>query len=340
MALPVPVKTYLFTATGYASTVNMQQLSLGAKNDKQRLLLNFVLCLLGFASTTWSVVGCSDSITAGIDATNRWLTVANLVWNSNGSPFSWIVLGNTALGSGWQLLIALNSPDGGTNNAGEGLYVSYSPNAGYTGGSTTARPSATDEVIYYNYDGSRHFVGNDSAFNMRQNVVMSSDGQVTRMFVYANNICFLWWQFEKSANPRASWTYPNFIGLWGGDHGTSQPTYGSILGSARYVSYLGGAGAGFIGTSEATSGGYIGQLQTYQDDLDADYPLSPVALWGVTNGARARRGAIYDLWLGSTSIPDGNGYPATGMDAGSNKLMTVGNFAVPWVGDGTGLVTA
>src|SRR5262249_44278608 len=91
---------------------------------------------LGFASGAPSVAGSSNSLTAGMDAVNRWTSDGALVWAVTGSPHSWIVLN---FGNKYFLLLDLNA-------AGVQQLSAYLSFAGFTGGSTTTRPTAVDEA--------------------------------------------------------------------------------------------------------------------------------------------------------------------------------------------------
>ena len=108
------------------------------------------------ANSVWTVVGSSDGSTAGMDGVDRWTTTftpSKLVRASAGSAHSWIVLRNTA--SGWQICLDMN------NTANTSMGIIFARNsAGFTGGSTTSRPtaSANEEISV----GSRQAPSNSS----------------------------------------------------------------------------------------------------------------------------------------------------------------------------------
>lgn len=110
----------------------------------RRLLRTIVNRILGLSSG--SLFACAyscNSVTAGTpgDGVNRWVSDTNLVSANAGSAHSWIVIRST---QGWQLLISLEQ--GSATLGGLSMWCSYA--AGFTGGSTTTRPTATDEFQF------------------------------------------------------------------------------------------------------------------------------------------------------------------------------------------------
>ena len=138
MALPVLAKTWQFQVNG---TLPMLP---GSKALIQNTALVFAIKngLVGFGTAPWVVRYSCNSVTAGTagDGVDRWATVANLVWNNAGAAHSWMVLRQTGIHSTYEILLSLE-PLSSTN-----LIVAQS-DVGFTGGTTTARPTATDEYI-------------------------------------------------------------------------------------------------------------------------------------------------------------------------------------------------
>lgn len=93
------------------------------------------------AVTAWTCAGSSDSVTAGMDGSDRWTSsynTAKLVFAAAGIAHSWIVIANTALG----IWITLDLVDNATP-AQQKMYVAT---VAPTGGSITARPTSTNEL--------------------------------------------------------------------------------------------------------------------------------------------------------------------------------------------------
>ena len=96
----------------------------------------------GATQGLWTHYASSDSVTAGIDATDRWLAAydgTKIVRAAAGVAHSWIVLKSPSLaGYNWYLIIDFV---GTTNYAARFVWCRTAP----TGGSITARPTSTDE---------------------------------------------------------------------------------------------------------------------------------------------------------------------------------------------------
>lgn len=98
----------------------------------------------GLTQGIWTLVGSSDSVTAGHDSTDRWLLasgydITKLVRASGSSAHSWIVLRSPIInGNPWYMIVSLNSAND------QSIRVSFSKTAP-TGGLTTATPTSIDQ---------------------------------------------------------------------------------------------------------------------------------------------------------------------------------------------------
>lgn len=92
------------------------------------------------ANSVWTVRYSCDSVTAGSagDAVDRWTTFANLIWAANGTAHSWFVLRNATLG----YEVCLDCINATSTNMGFAVAEIATP---FTGGTTTTRPTATNE---------------------------------------------------------------------------------------------------------------------------------------------------------------------------------------------------
>jgi hypothetical protein len=82
-------------------------------------------------------------------AADHWPDAASVRWKEADNKFGWIVLKNTNMhsgGNGFQVLLALTRDRTLTYY----MTMAVSLEAGFTGGSETTRPTATDEVLVYN----------------------------------------------------------------------------------------------------------------------------------------------------------------------------------------------
>ncbi len=123
----------------------------------------------------WTVVGSCDSTQYAMDGTDYLIDYTNMV--SGTGNHSWFVLRNAALGAGSGLEICI-AHENQTSYDNE-LTIAYSWSAGFTGGATDARPTATDEfqthdAVVFLPTGATRFVINR---------LFSTDGEATRFFV-------------------------------------------------------------------------------------------------------------------------------------------------------------
>lgn len=314
--LPTLVKSYAgnftkinqgFTASGTALT------------DQATVTKAIVDSLVGQASHPWTCLGSSDSTTAALDNTNRWTAISKLVWTGSGAH-SWIVLKQTGA-SNIQLLIDLHYFSGQQFD----IYVSF---AGFTGGSTTARPTAVDEKEIGN--GAVPF--SPSSVNYRLHVWSSTDGSVTHVVLYSANVQFFWLTISPPANvPTAlTWTSP----VWATcQWGSSALKYANVGSTALSWGYLGNsalAWCAFYLTAEYLGGqGISVTSQTFPDDDTGEYPFTPIGLWTLTASHRGRKGAATDLWFGLANSNSGDNYPASGT---LYQFAQFGDLIFPWDG--------
>ena len=142
--LPALVRTYSVRANApfdnnTSALAMSQSLLFNLKQSMTDLLATGTLGGTRHANSVWTVLGSSDGTTAGLDAVDRWVTRANLIWAANGSPHSWILLQNTTLG--YQVCIDCAS----ASNASVGFAASETINP-FSGGTTLTRPTAAAEI--------------------------------------------------------------------------------------------------------------------------------------------------------------------------------------------------
>ena len=130
MALPTLEKTYEFVVNQRVDQVTYNtELSM-----HQKMMWDIKETLTGFTNAAWTVAGSSDGTTAGMDATDRWVAYTDLTWNTGNH--SWIVLTRAA---GGQIVIDLDISSATPQQA----FIYASVSGGFTGGSISARPTAT-----------------------------------------------------------------------------------------------------------------------------------------------------------------------------------------------------
>lgn len=172
--------------------------------ERKNLLLGIINKLIGFASNPMTVIGSNNGTASGMDAVNRWATIADL--NNN----SWIVLQQAGINAKFQICFHLNA--NWTSGVPQ-LTMVVSRLAGFgtanggTDGSTSARPTATDEHAQTVQNLTS---GGAVSIAARYYVWQSTDGQMTQVMI-RNATAGTWnnhWFWGKPRNPRALWTNP------------------------------------------------------------------------------------------------------------------------------------
>jgi hypothetical protein len=302
MALPAIDLTWDYTKINQALAATGVQLS-----DNKQLVLAEKNGMKGFTANAWTVTSSNDGAGGfgNNDNVDRWATVANLTWAPAGTNHSWIVLKNSQMGAGnFQVCINLSS----TSAVGNVREMIMSPNAGFTGGTATARPTATDEQIIISLSGAWG-LGGPSAVKLHQ--YASSDGKQYRLVAYAGGIIKAAVIIGTPKTPTSGWTNPVFWWASGSSTALDLATLCTVT-PAPMHSRINAADAAIWMTSEgwgASTFGGAGRLAT-NNPLDSNsYPLFPIGLASETGGAEGRQGLVYDLWWGLTINGNGDTYP-------------------------------
>lgn len=294
---------------------------------ERRLLRTIKNLMIGFANSPWSVRGSSNGTTAGMDQVDRWSSDGDIVKNSAGSAHSWIVLRQTGIGTNFEACIDMNS--GSTGLAS----VIVSPSAGFTGGSTTARPTATDESVLISSSQWSSAVDAQHQIHAMQ----STDGACFLLFVYRNttNMCTCW-VFQKPATLRVSgWTTPA-ISFAAGSTSTIAANASSLASGSGTSGRLGSVNFAARWTGEGISGANalyaLTGLADQANDFDSSWIVSPIGIASTTLNARGAPCALTDIWWAPTGLADGDTFPNS---ATNKRFLKLGPFVVPWTNDST-----
>lgn len=341
MADPTLDKTWEFVVNGIA-LANNDRASTLAHQDRREMLLDIKQSLTNTGSHSgmtapWTVTSSSDSATAG--ASDQWTDIDDLVWrdeDSTGNAFSWIVLRQTGISTTFELLLALESDS--TFDDGAQIYASVAQ-AGFTGGNTTTAPTATDERVLRNDDGtSRGYWGSGtdgsvSAPAYRWDVSMSSDGQCTRVLIFMNTICTGFWLFDKPKNPASGWTDPYVAGIIATNSFTIEmPKYANLLDGTGAGLQMGGRFSGVDTTILLSSEGYlnsaIGELLPVPNQLDDSFIASEIGVRSQTATFTGAMGELFDIWWGFIWAGTGRYFPV----GGTRLYVQVAHMIFPWDG--------
>lgn len=314
MALPTLVKTWQFA-------VNVQTAAQGsalATNRRQmRAIKN---ALLAFGTNPWTVRQSCDSTASGStgDGVDRWTADTNLVWNLAGNAHSWIILRQTGIMSTFEVCIDLNS-------ALSHICTIVTSTSAFSGGSTTARPTATNEVVLYS-SGLWTSSGDSSH---RYHIFQSTDGQCTRIHLgYGGNHTFMC-VLDKPNNPTSGWTNPYACFATFGGVGipfTAFVAYGGTNGRMRNGSTTGNLSM----TVEGWNNSFpidttIGNIA---NEIDSSWDMWPIGIASPTSGVRGRHGSLFDLWFISSARALADMIPGDG----SNQFACFTPVIEPWNG--------
>lgn len=271
----------------------------------------------------WTVVGSSDSVTAALDGADRWDADTDLVWAIAGVAHSWIVLqqdGILGTGAVGRMQVCLDLSNATASNAT--LVVSWG--AGFTGGTTTARPTATDEFV---------FIGNTSwgmsvaDADQRFHTLKSVDGKDTRVLITRNGQPAAFWIFHLPVNTVSGWTNPALVQTIAVN--TTAPATPVNDFATCFGSNTTGGRGGIAFTGMHTCEGVrvaavlLAERQTVPNDFNARRPFFPIGFYSNTATQIGRHGVFADLWT-SEAVP--RTYPADG----TQQFIQVGAHVFPW----------
>lgn len=338
MPLPAFVRTWQFqvsqaiAASGVALTTG-RNLMLAAKNSMLGAGAWTDAANAATVSTNNFVTDYScDSVTAGAagDGVDRWAINTNLVWAASGSAHSWTIVKQTAL-TGGALYVCIDLNSASVNQAS--VVISR---VGFTGGTTTNRPTATDEVVCLSV-ANWGMSSADAAQNL--SVEKSADGKAIRLIFVRGGWAVGLWFFEEPTTG-LTWTQPLFAYAFGTSTtapGSSQLVFANFYTSANFFSIV--AGNPLKGTLAtpvyATATTLVLGTQAVANDINAEWPLMQASGLvkdtytynsAIMDGVKGRVGAMVDLWWVPTALGEGDKMPA----AGTANVWVLGDLAFPW----------
>lgn len=273
------------------------------------------------SSGNWVVSYSCDSVAAGAagDGVDRWAAAANLVWNGGANPRSWIVLRQSGIASGFEVCIYLNSvsPQQAT--------VVVSPSAGFTGGTTTTRPSATDEIVLLN---TANYGGPSVNAASYLHVLKTADGSAARIAICRNGQIAGFWFFELPGAPLAGWANPSVSCVLTGDAGASPTTIctlANLSNAASVWGYTQNPVAHYLTGLCTRAHSMLASNQTVASDISGEYPFFEQGIYSETVYGRGRNGMLVDSWWGLAALADSDTYPLASRD-----FVQLGDVIWPW----------
>lgn len=269
----------------------------------------------------WTVKGSSDNVTAGMDGVDRLDTYTDWVSRYSAGTRSWIVFKNTL--SGLELL--LEGSAASSTNENRYMRPFYSVAAGFSGGSTTARPTASDEISFASTSTGDAVVASTVQPHV-VHVMGSSDGSAVRVFVLSNGVA----------------TYSLIVGTLGdalpgvlGNYWAGAQSGSTAFGIATWLatngarlSYNSTAWTLALSTISIGTVAFSSSNAMTVPDVTGAWNIVPILIAGEFSSSTTVFGRCIDLWFGATSRPHGSTYP----EDGTNTFAQFGNLVVPWNG--------
>lgn len=319
MSVPVLEKTWQFDVNKYFISTGV------AATDAAELLRGIKDSLKSFSGSPWTTVFSCDATVSGVgtydDGVDRWTDNSKLVWNAGATAHSWYVLRQSGLTSNFQICLDLNIIDNGS------MTIAMSPSAGFSiGGTRTARPTASDEIILVSntYWG---FGSNIPGRNHIAHIMQSTDGQCTRIVIIVSGSPCALWLFDKPKDPVNNWTDP-CVGLVKGDYqGTAVITTANLYSGTNlkglapngaFVAYCSAEG-------RATACCYDNLFAP--NDISGEVPFFPIGIQSETAGSAGRHGRLADIYYG-ISGRIGKTFP----DDRTRQFIQIGVLVLPWSG--------
>lgn len=320
--LPTLTKTWQFS-------VNNSTGATGTAIDINRTWVRTVKdAMLAFASTPWTMQYSCDSVTAGAagDGVDRITTNANLVWATAGTAHSWMVLRQTGIATNYELLISCENAAANGNT----ILMVASPSAGFTGGTTTARPTATDQIVLNNPAASWGTTTNTA---IRWHAQQSTDGQCTRILSYQSGALLNATILDKPGSPVTGWSNPSASYATPTATALSAATLGALAGA--FTARIGSTSALLSVSAEGLIASAVGasfptntNWGNIANEISGEWPMLPVGMISVTATVRGRHGTFQDLWTASGGANTGDTYPS----GASNQFAQFGALILPWNG--------
>lgn len=258
-------------------------------------------------------------------------TIDCLTWQTTGNAHSWIVLKQAGIHSNFEILL-----DCLTSSPANVFYASvYVGLSGFSGGSTTARPTATTTVTLIAPTSNYWCINlTTTSFSSVLHVMMSTDGECTRIVHMYNGTPLMWYLFDKPKNPTAGWTNPAIFFAYGST-GASQFVANSWNTNAYINSIVNGITAPMFMTLEGYYNTNMLQAAAFQqrNQITLENIVLPIGLASNTASALGRHGQIYDLWAGNINpLAVGGIADVVYPDDGTRQFWQCDDFIMPWVG--------
>lgn len=265
-------------------------------------------------SVAWTLEGSSDSTTAGIDSTDRLVfsgafTDAKWVRNTAGSAHTWFVIKSPSglLNGPWYICFDYIGP---TNDQTCSMIVSRGV---FSGGSTTARPTATNESVLTSFQfcsttagaGKAHLIGIDENGGFRWARSRNGTGYFD-CFISLESLV----EYHSGDGAR-SHLLMHFL--------DSSPGAMAMTQSPQMRGFCSDGTTGLTGTNQGIGeivfrpAGIAMNSYTTTSAIDGTVDALPVCyVYNHTTNFRSIRGRYPDMWNVGNQVAVGSTFPGTG----------------------------
>lgn len=285
-------------------------------------------------SNPMTVKGSCDGVTANMTGTNLLTAPSKFVHASSGAR-SWGVLRCPV--TGFEVLFHFNS------TTVDQVTMLWSPTGGFTGGSTTAAPTATDQQTLETNQWWAGSVGSTGG-QYYGHAMRTPDGKHTRLFFCTNGVVAGMWSFEEAISTSSGWSdasqnrnIATAVNIGPSNGITTLLNANQWIGASKYFAKGPSGAMPFVITAEGRGGGSnsVAQEAWTIDELTqtvlglVEYPIIPCGLLHVaTVGQRGRLGYVPYLYFTSAPPLTGDTFPV----GGSKDFTILGDMVVPSAG--------
>jgi hypothetical protein len=279
------------------------------------------------SSVYWTLVGSSNSSTAGMDSTDRLhfagsFTAGDWVRAAAASPHTWFVLQSPSglLDGPWYLCVDYIGP---TNDQNCSVIIS---NNAFSGGSTSARPTATQESVATSFQfisttagAGKTYLTTDANGGFRFLISRNGTGYFSTVFAVEPTVEY------HSTDPARTFMWAYFL-----DSGTGAPADNSSAGFFRGRGTDGTAltatNVSWLAFIHRFSGQSLAGAATTTNSLDSTIDVYPaVYICDNTTSHKGGRGRLPDCWWVGAQVAVGSTVPASG----SPERMVYGTMMGP-----------
>jgi hypothetical protein len=312
-------------------------------------IIGSVNVLSGAFTIPWEMDFCNtpgDGLGTPGDEVDRIVDWGDMT-SGTGNVSSWVIK-NPVTGTRWCMSGDVSS----TSYIGTRMVLiqTVAPST-FTPGALTSYPRGTLDALgteihtVYSNNADAWFWDTTTDYNMKIHVMMSDDGEQTRLMASAFGLSPLFWIDGVVDNPHPEWaagavtpvvacmmrSQANNVATYGNFNDTANLRASAIPWPLTTLS-RNGEDVSYLHNIYATSEGYIdganGQKWGGANELSGEYPLYPWGLACFDVGMKGRMGELPDIWWSGTDLVNGHSFP----DDNSRQFMVWADIVTPWDG--------